>query len=148
MPLVIEQFVPKYQEAVRDFILDAWKEFGFTYVPKEDADLDNVQKHYLDNRGMFYILRDGNKVMGTIGIIAKPGNITELKRLYVDKSLRGNGFGSQLVGQAIEFSRKNKFSKIELDTNKIFKKAHDLYQTKGFSITKEDDQDFYMEKLL
>lgn len=148
MSLIIEQFTPKHQKATKDFILDTWKEFGFTYVPEEDADLDDIQKHYIDNLGMFYILRDGIKIIGTIGVIVRPENVVELTRLYVDKSQQGKGFGSQLVDKIIEFSRNNGFSKIELNTNKIFQKAHSLYQHKGFQITKEDRQDFWMEKLL
>lgn len=148
MSPIIEQFTPRYQEATRDFILNTWKEFGFIYVPEEDDDLDNIQKYYIDNHGMFYILRDGDNVIGTIGVIARPENVVELTRLYVDKPQQGKGFGSQLVDQVIEFSRNNGFSKIELNTNKIFQKAHSLYQHKGFKITKEDSQDFWMEKLL
>ncbi len=148
MSPIIEQFAPSYQEATRDFIIDTWKEFGFTYESEEDADLDDFQKHYLDKKGMFYILRDGDKILGSIGVIAKSSEVSELTRLYVDKSVQGNGYGSKLVDQAIEFSQKNGFKIIEINTNKIFRKAHALYVRKGFHITKEDRQDYWMEKVL
>lgn len=148
MSPTIELFTPKFQKPTKDFILNTWKEFGFTYESEEDFDLDDIQKHYIDNRGIFYILRVGDKVMGTIGVIARPENVVELTRLYVDKSQQGKGFGSQLVEKVIEFSKNKGFNKIELNTNKIFQKAHYLYQNKGFKITKEDNQDYWMEKLL
>ena len=146
MPLVIDQFKRKYQKSVKDFILNIWKEFGFTYILEEDSDLDDIQKHYIDNGGAFYILRNDDKVMGTIGLVAKTDNTIELTRLYIDKSQRSKGFGSKLVDRAIEFSRKSGFIKIKLNSNKIFKKAHNLYKRKGFFITKEDKEDFYMER--
>ena len=88
MPLVIDQFKRKYQKSVKDFILNIWKEFGFTYILEEDSDLDDIQKHYIDNGGAFYILRNDDKVMGTIGLVAKTDNTIELTRLYIDKSQR------------------------------------------------------------
>lgn len=111
MSLIIEQFTPKYQEAVQDFIFNIWKEFGFTYIPDEDADLDDIESHYSNKRGAFYILRDSDNILGTIGILARSKNIAELVRLYVDKTQQNKGFGSQLVDQAITFCKKSGFKK-------------------------------------
>ncbi len=148
MTLKIVQFTPNFQIATKNFILKTWKDFGFTYVPEEDADLDDIQKYYIDSRGMFYILRNDTEVFGTIGVIARPENVAELTRMYVDVSQQGKGFGTQLIDTVIDFSKKSGLCKIELNTNKIFQKAHRLYQHKGFQITKEDSEDYWMEKLL
>ncbi len=148
MNVTVEKFSPEEQAQTRSFILRLWKEFKFIYIKKLDYDLDDIQSFYVETGGIFYVLKDGNKVIGTIAVINKGNHIAELKRLYIDKPYRGNGYGSKLVDEAIEFCNDNEFIKIEFETDKIFKKAHLLYKKRGFKIIKENQESFYMEKYL
>jgi GNAT superfamily N-acetyltransferase len=141
----IQSFDPKIHTEVKYFILDTWKEFGYYYEAVTDADLDDPQKYYIESGGMFYVLLDNNKIIGTIGILNPGNNIAELKRLYVDKSFRNKGYGSQLIDKAIQFCKETGFKTIKLNSDRIFEDAHKLYIQKGFKIVKEDNEDFYME---
>src|SRR5260221_14184525 len=112
MNVTVEKFSPEEQAQTRSFILRLWKEFKFIYIKKLDYDLDDIQSFYVETGGIFYVLKDGNKVIGTIAVINKGNHIAELKRLYIDKPYRGNGYGSKLVNEAIEFCNDNEFIKI------------------------------------
>lgn len=148
MAYTIEEFVSNDQQAVKNFIVSCWKEFGFRYIQKYDYDLDDPTKYYIKNGGMLYVLKEKNIIIGTIAVVNKNNEIGELRRFYVEKSHRGKGLGSQLLSKTIEFCQSKKFKKIEFETNKIFKQAHALYEQKGFITVKEDDRSLYMEKLL
>lgn len=148
MKPTIDIYNSKDQEAVKNFILDCWKEYGFKYIKKYDYDLDNPDDYYIKTGGIFFVLKDENTIIGTVGIINKGKSVGELKRLYVDMKFRGKGFGAQLVDKALEYCKNHNFKKIEFETNKVFKKAHHLYETSGFKLVKEDKYSFYMEKFL
>ena len=147
MKIDIQEFSNSDKQAVTNIVLNGLKEFGFGYDPRDDIDLENPKKYYIEQGGMFYILKVDGIVVGTVAVINK-GKTAELKRLYVDKNYQGKGFGSKLIDEAIHFCKESGFIKLELETNKKFKKAHLLYQKRGFRIVKEDEQDYYMEKVL
>lgn len=141
----MHSFDPKTSSDVKYFILDTWKEFGYFYEAESDFDLDDPYKYYIETGGMFYVLKNDETIIGTIGIKNLGNSTAGLRRLYVDKSFRNKGYGSQLIDRAIQFCKENKFIKIELNSDKIFEDAHKLYMQKGFKIVKEDNEDFYME---
>lgn len=145
MGTIIDVYSSSDKDGVRSVVLNGLKEFGFEYTPKFDFDLDDLYKHYIKSGGMFYVLKIDNKIVGTVAI-KKNGKIAELKRLYVDKNYQGRKFGSLLLDKAIQFCKDNGFTKLEFETNKRFKKAHLLYQKRGFKIVKEDEGSYYMEK--
>ena len=148
MNLRITLFVSSDQAAVKQFIIDVWKEFGFNYHKEYDRDLDDIQSFYMNLGGMFLILKQDKNIIGTIAVIKKTDVIAELKRLYVAKNYRGNGYGSALVDKANMYCKECGFKKIILETNKKFIIAHELYQKHGFSLTHEDSRSYYMEKIL
>ncbi len=94
------------------------------------------------------MLRDGDKILGTIGIINKGNGIAELKRFFVHADFRGNGYGTELLNNAIEFCKKNGIKKIAFETGKEFKQGRAFYKKRGFKIIKEDDKNYYIEMLL
>lgn len=145
MQPVIREYTPSDKEGVRSVVLNGLKEFGFEYTPELDFDLEDPYKHYIEKGGMFYVLNINNKIIGTVAVINK-GKVAELKRLYVNKDYQGNKFGSMLLDKAIQFCKDKQFTKLELGTNKKFKKAHLLYQKRGFKIIKENERSYFMEK--
>ena len=144
---VIYEYSTSDRKDIESVILNTLKDYGFEYNPIYDFDLKDPYKHYIKKGGMFYVLKVNNKVVGTIAIINK-GKTAELKRLYVDKNYQGKKLGSMLIDKAIQFCKDNDFIKLEFETNKKFKKAHLLYQRRGFKTVKEDDRSYYMEKIL
>jgi ribosomal protein S18 acetylase RimI-like enzyme len=149
MNLKVQEYTLQDKKHVKDFILETWKEFpDYYYDAARDYDLDDPQQYYIKGGGMFYVIKDGNRVVGTIGVVNTGNKRAELKRLYVAKEYRGYSFGSQLIDTAIAFCQKNDFSIIEFETDKIFEKAHMLYIKRGFKIVKETEYSYFMEKTL
>ncbi len=148
MTIYLEEYTPDKREKVKDFILHTWKEFGFVYMPEFDQDLDDPEKFYIQPGGMFYILREGDIIIGTIGIINKGESYIELKRFYVHIEHRGKGYGTRLLEKALEFCRQHGKNKIEFETGKAFTQGHAFYIHKGFKIVNEDKESYYMEKIM
>lgn len=146
--LTITPFTQNDLQGAKDVVLAGLKEFGFSYDEAYDYDLNNPQKYYIDKGGMFYVLKDEGKIIGTVAIINKGNNIAELKRMYVDKEHQGKGCGTTMLEKAIEFCIQHGFTKLEFETNRKFTVAHKFYQKHGFKIVNEDDQSYYMEKEL
>ncbi len=94
----LTQYVPSDQKTVKQLVLTELKEFGFSYNPEYDFDLDDPSI-YEKNGGMFYVLKIDEKVIGTVAIINKGNHIAELKRWYVDKNYQGKGYGAQLLNK-------------------------------------------------
>lgn len=148
MDITVTPYTPDDKEGAKRVVLAGFNDFGFAYQREYDFDIDDPKKYYIDQGGMFYVIKDSGKVIGTIAIINKGNHVAELKRLYVKKKYQGQGLGSKLFDTAIHFCKNNGFTKIEFETNKKFTKAHALYQRRGFRIVKEDENSYYMEKEL
>ena len=148
MTIYLEEYTPDKRGKVKDFILHTWKEFGFVYMPEFDQDLDDPKKFYIQPGGMFYILREGDMIIGTIGIIIKGDSCAELKRFYIDTDYRGKGYGTRLFNKAIEFCRQHGMKKVEFETGKAFTQGHTFYINKGFKKVREDKDSYYMEKYI
>jgi putative acetyltransferase len=58
------------------------------------SDIDNVQSHYFDNRGMFLVLVDAEQVVGTRAIRQLDNEICELKRMWFLCIVSGTGVWS------------------------------------------------------
>ncbi len=148
MNITISEYTPSDQQGVKRVVLESLKEFGFEYHQEYDYDLNDPQTYYLDQGGMFFVLKEGKKVIGTVAIIKRGNKVAELKRLYVDTLYQGKGYGSKLLDTAIQYCKENGFTKLEFETNKKFTKAHLLYQRRGFKTVREDKRSYYMEKEL
>ncbi len=143
----ILEVTPEDRISFKKFILDVWKEFGWT----EDQiypDLENPYDFYKSNGGILYLLKKNNLIVGSIAVTDEENKIAEISRLYLDKNVRGKGFGNKLIDLAIQFCKEKRFNKIILSSDKIFKTAHNLYQKKGFKVVKELDDEYIMELIL
>jgi len=98
------------------------------------TDLDDIKVHYLDNGGTFLVLLDGETVVGTCGIHASGNQSCILKRLWLLKPYRGQGWGKQLVQCLINFAKVRGYRRVMLTvaTPQIQEAAVGLYQKVGF----------------
>jgi ribosomal protein S18 acetylase RimI-like enzyme len=60
------------------------------------------------------------------------GNIAELKRIYIDPSMRGVGLGRKMTIELIELVRSAGYKTVRLDTLRRLEPAIALYKTLGF----------------
>ena len=140
----IERYSNQYQKLVKELVISIHEEFGFSYDFKLDYDLEDLEKFYTNSGDVFFILLDNNKLVGTVAIRKIDKESAELKRMYLLKEYRGQGWGSKLIDRAIEFCKEKGFKKIILDTNIKQVAAQKLYQKKGFEIIQTKENSIFM----
>lgn len=112
-------------------------EFGLALEPLgTDRDLDDVEGSYRGGGGEFWVVESaGGRIVGTCGVWPDPAERArcELRKMYLDPSLRGRGIGQQLLVIALDHARAAGFHRMELETNHAMTTAIALYQGAGFA---------------
>jgi GNAT superfamily N-acetyltransferase len=118
---------------VVDLIGRVYLEYGFVYVPElEVPDLFQVDQHYTAPRGAFFVVQEGDVVVGSVGVERLDQTSAELHRLYLDARLRGRGTGRALIEAALAWCRAEKIPRMILWSDTRFDQAHRLYERMGF----------------
>ncbi|MBD0262026.1 MAG: GNAT family N-acetyltransferase [Tolypothrix sp. Co-bin9] len=117
------------------------------------SDIDDVRSHYLDNKGTFLVLVDDDKVVGCGGIRRLNDDICELKRMWLLKDYRGQGFGKKMAQMLLDFAKKAGYKKVRLDCGDEQKQAQavNLYKQLGFYVIERYNDSIctvFMEKIL
>jgi putative acetyltransferase len=113
-------------------------EYGFVYDPATEVpDLLEFEHHYRPPRGAFFVVRQGEAVVGSVGVEQIDADTAELHRLYLDAALRGRGTGRALVEAALEWCRARSVSHVILWSDTRFESAHRLYDRMRFRQTGE-----------
>ena len=117
------------------------------------SDIDNVRSHYFNNNGMFLVVVDDGKVVGSGAIRRLNDDICELKRMWLLKEYRGQGLGMKMAQMLLDFAREKDYKKVRLDTLDEHKQAPalKLYRRLGFyAIARYNDSPctVFMEKIL
>lgn len=127
----------KLDNKIKKFITEIlFKEFK---QPKnfERPDLQDFSL-YEKSGGMFWLLTDGNNILGTIAIKIDNSNQNcgVLKRFYIDKTIRNKGFGSQLFNKVLDFCKIKKINLIKLNNDSVkMSNGNNFYIKKGFKET-------------
>jgi GNAT superfamily N-acetyltransferase len=113
-------------------------EYGFLYEPSTEVpDLRDFDRHYQAPSGEFFVVREGNLIVGSVGVERLDAGSAELHRLYLDAHLRGQGTGRALVGAVLDWCRAQGISRLILWSDTRFDQAHRLYTRTGFRQTGE-----------
>lgn len=100
---------------------------------RELADVENYQAIYAEeNRGLFLVVRDNGKVIGTGAIRKLRENTAELKRIWLLEEYHGQQIGFQVVSMLLNFAREHGYIFAYLETTRLNKRALDFYQKLGF----------------
>ena len=124
---------------VIDLIGRVYAEYNFVYEPSlEVPDLLRFEEHYEAPRGAFFVVREENVIVGSVGVERVDGETAELHRLYLDARLRGRGTGRALVQAALAWCRGERgITRLILWSDTRFDQAHRLYTRMGFRLTGE-----------
>lgn len=87
---------------------------------------------YARPQGCFLLAREGDDVLGCIGMRPLADTDCEMKRLYVRPEARGRDLGRQFVAHLIEEARKAGYTRMLLDTLPTMSNAQRLYASMGF----------------
>ena len=143
--MIIKTFSCSHAKEVKELVIGVLKGEGFEYDSVKDFDLDDIEKYYLKNGGIFYVgIMDGY-IIGTSAVKKIDDNKCEIKRIYLKKEFRGRGFGKELFLKALEYAQDN-YSTIVLKTNVELKDSINMYIKNSFSAVKKEGQILHFEK--
>ena len=107
-------------------------EFSKESVAYRYQDLDNPLEHYGGNREVFLVAEKDGKIMGTVAIKEDGPDVALLRRIFVDGSFRGQGFGEALLKKAMEFCFENNYKNVTFRGTDKMQTALKLCLKNGF----------------
>ncbi len=119
--------------AVWALISSVLRSYGIT--PDEhttDQDLVDIQAYYWNSKGAFFVLLDGQEVIGTVALHHETDALCELCRMYLAPQYRGQGLGRRLLEHSVREARVSGFKEMYLKTASVLVEAIALYQRAGF----------------
>jgi GNAT superfamily N-acetyltransferase len=133
------------QMALEDLIAQ-WEGWGVL------ADLDDIQKNYNDNGGVFLVTMDREHLLGTGAFWRYAEGVCELKRIALVPEHQGSGAGYAMLMELLDRARSMGYGKMCLWTNRYkLARAVAFYQRLGFvEVPHEgaDEDEIWMEKAL
>jgi N-acetylglutamate synthase-like GNAT family acetyltransferase len=137
MKISIETYCDIYQKQVENLVLGIQNdEFLLGLTAQDQPDLPNIGEFY--KNGRFWVaLNEENQVMGTIGL--EPLNETQaaLRKMFLDKAMRGNkdiNLAQNLFETLLTYAQIRGFQELWLDTPPPAKAAHRFYERNGFEL--------------
>lgn len=123
--------------AVRKLIFSILEEHGLPVDPHgTDADLDDISVRY--RHGRFWVLDDAGSVVGSCALYPVRDGVAELRKMYVERRLRGQGWGRRLLETALAAARDDGYARVELETASVLKEAIAMYGRYGFKRVARD----------
>lgn len=137
MKISIQTYSDIYQKQVENLVLGVQNdEFLLGLTAQDQPDLPNIGEFY--KNGCFWVaLNEQNQVVGTIGL--EPLNETQaaLRKMFLDKSMRGNkdlNLAQNLFETLLYYAQQRGFQELWLDTPPPAKAAHRFYERNGFDL--------------
>lgn len=112
--------------AVHDEYGFTWDEHGY------HRDLYDIDKYYISQGGGFWVLLDGERVVGCVGLTVH-GDACELHRLYLLRECRGGGWGRRMLETAMNDGRQKGCKCMIAWSDVKLADAHRLYRRLGFT---------------
>lgn len=130
-----------FAEGMMTYSLDPALEYRWVdYINKtKETDLADIYGTYIAPGGNFWVATlsdddDGNsdRIVGMVGLEAKPEAQGELRRLSVDSSLQRMGLGRRLVAHLEAWARDHGFKAIELHASHQRQEPLAFYRKQGY----------------
>ncbi len=132
-PIVIRAATLNDRIAAIDVVRSVFIEFGLKFDPEgADADLAGLPDTYTRGGGLFEVVVDGGRVIGTIGLMPMGDGVVELRKMYLLPAARGQGMGHTMLDRAMTWARNAGFERMELDTAGAMVAARHLYEQADF----------------
>ena len=132
MPTIVP-FAERHGPGVLTLIGGVFVEYGLTFdLTGYDADLTRIDDVYSRSGGAFWVLEDGGRVIGTVAVVPMSPAEIEVKRVYLDASLRGHGWGRALVEYALGWAAVHGHRRVRLWSDVKFTRSHGVYERLGF----------------
>ena len=101
-------------------------------------EIRRIADYYGERHGGFWVALEGNRIIGTFGLERTTGNAMELRRMYVDPSVRRAGVARQMLQYAEDECRRRNIAKLELSTSELQREALAFYRNAGYKFLREE----------
>lgn len=115
-----------YPDKTPEYFYDVLEEEG------ELKDIDDYQQVYEQNNGLFLVVLDDGKLVGTGALKRMDESTAELKRLWLLEEYQGRGIGYRVVMRLFSFAEEKGCSVIRLQTSPEQTRAISFYKRLGF----------------
>jgi N-acetylglutamate synthase-like GNAT family acetyltransferase len=99
-----------------------------------DKDLADIEANYWERKGAFFVLLDGETVIGTAALHRETDAVCEVCRMYLAPAYRGRGLGRRLLEHCLREARERGFEEMCLKTASVLVEAISLYKRAGFTV--------------
>ena len=138
----IEPYTNVLRKSVFDFTERCFNELGKRFEPEgRHVFYNDIENEFI----VFYCLISDGTVVGTVALKKIDDMTAELKSLYLDKDLRGQGLGSKLMQYAINYANDSGYKTIVLDSMSHYKEALKLYEHYGFKFCERYYNNMYAD---
>ena len=96
------------------------------------SELENFPGIFAPPDGCLLLAREGEQLVGCVGLRKMEEGICEMKHLYVVPDAQGRGIGRALVHKLIREAREAGYRRMRLDTVPSMRSARALYRAFGF----------------
>jgi len=118
----------------------------------ELKDMDDIQKNYFENSGIFLAMFDDNEMICTGAIRQLDDETCELKRLWLLHEYHGQGLGHRMLQELLSIAKEMGYKRVWLQTDpEAQSRALNFYKQIGFyEIPRYGDRtdDICMEMIL
>ena len=139
-----KRLTAQYDSALAELIRSTLKRFkldipGTAYY---DEALDHLSEYYDSPGRAYYVLLDGDKPVGGIGIAEYDGypNCCELQKLYLDENYTGQGRGYEMIRFIEDRARSLGYKRIYLETHTCLAAAVHIYERSGYTAVDNRDE--------
>jgi putative acetyltransferase len=132
---VIRSWQPEDRAVAAAVIQQVLAEYGLGWEPEgADQDVLQVEAHYLERGGAFWVIEAAGQIVGTVGYYptARGMKAVELRKMYLLPEARGQGLGTFLLGELEEAIAQQGYQEIWLETASVLKEAVLLYEKQGY----------------
>lgn len=96
-------------------------------------DMDEFQETYFGSDGVFLVITDEDRIIGTGAIRRLDETVCELKRVWLLFEYHGRGLGYRIIQELLAFARARGYRLIRLETDRDDQsRAYNLYKRLGF----------------
>ena len=141
--ILLTPFDQKYQNAVKQLILEGLVEHWGTIDPLKNPDLDDIRKSYKDND--FILAWHNGILVGTGALVRFDSHTSKIVRMSVKKDYRQRGIGKLILDHLVDLASDTGHDQVVLETTQNWTEVIKFYTTYGFQITHYDNEDVYFK---
>ncbi|MGL5881874.1 GNAT family N-acetyltransferase [Synechococcus elongatus] len=139
--VTLRPWQPSDRETAAQLIAQVLAEYGLGWEPEgADRDVIEVEQAYWQTGGVFWVLEQGDRLVGTGAFYPLPmrgEGAAEIRKMYLLPEVRGQGLGRALLQRLEQAIAEAGYRQIWIETSSLLKEAVSLYESAGYQPTTE-----------